>query len=66
MAAGNPVPLSQSAIMCKGHAFEARIYAESPRNGFLPDAGPLIHVKKPVLNDVIRLDDGFLQGESLS
>jgi 3-methylcrotonyl-CoA carboxylase alpha subunit len=30
-----------------GHAFEARIYAENPRNNFLPDSGPLLHLSTP-------------------
>ena len=30
VAAGHPLPLSQADIMCNGHAFEARIYAENP------------------------------------
>ena len=30
-AAGNQLPQLQSELVCKGHAFEARIYAEKPR-----------------------------------
>ena len=30
VAAGHPLPLSQADIICNGHAFEARIYAENP------------------------------------
>ena len=30
-----------------GHAFEARIYAENPRNNFLPDSGPLFYLSTP-------------------
>lgn len=47
VAAGNPLPLSQSAIPLVGHAFEARIYAENPRNNFLPDSGSLLHLSTP-------------------
>ncbi|KAJ7608772.1 carbamoyl-phosphate synthase L chain, ATP binding domain-containing protein, partial [Roridomyces roridus] len=47
VAAGNPLPLAQSAIPLVGHAFEARIYAENPRNNFLPDSGPLLHLSTP-------------------
>ena len=40
VAAGLPLPLTQQALGTpKGHAFEARLYAESPRKGFLPGAG---------------------------
>ncbi|KAJ7361017.1 3-methylcrotonyl-CoA carboxylase [Mycena albidolilacea] len=47
VAAGNPLPLAQSSIPLVGHAFEARIYAENPRNNFLPDSGPLLHLSTP-------------------
>lgn len=47
VAAGNPLPLPQSAIPLVGHAFEARIYAENPRNNFLPDSGSLVHLSTP-------------------
>ncbi len=30
VAAGEPLPLTQEQLECKGHAFEARIYAENP------------------------------------
>ena len=30
-----------------GHAFEARIYAENPRNNFLPDSGSLVYLSTP-------------------
>ncbi|KAH9854509.1 carbamoyl-phosphate synthase L chain, ATP binding domain-containing protein [Lenzites betulinus] len=47
VAAGNALPLSQSAIPLVGHAFEARIYAENPRNNFLPDSGQLVYLSTP-------------------
>ncbi|KAF8899238.1 3-methylcrotonyl-CoA carboxylase [Infundibulicybe gibba] len=47
VAAGNPLPLVQSCIPLVGHAFEARIYAENPRNNFLPDSGPLLYLSTP-------------------
>jgi 3-methylcrotonyl-CoA carboxylase alpha subunit len=40
VAAGRPIPVTcQSEISCSGHAMEARIYAESPEIGFMPQAG---------------------------
>ena len=30
VAAGNPIPFKQEEVTCTGHAFECRIYAESP------------------------------------
>ncbi|KAH9830523.1 carbamoyl-phosphate synthase L chain, ATP binding domain-containing protein [Rhodofomes roseus] len=47
VAAGNRLPLTQAAIPLVGHAFEARIYAENPRNGFLPDSGRLLYLSTP-------------------
>ncbi|KAK7040220.1 hypothetical protein VNI00_010026 [Paramarasmius palmivorus] len=47
VAAGNPLPLDQSSVPLVGHAFEARIYAENPRNNFLPDSGPLLYLSTP-------------------
>ena len=47
VAAGNPLPLTQGSIPLVGHAFEARIYAENPRNNFLPDSGTLLYLSTP-------------------
>ncbi|PIL31045.1 transporter [Ganoderma sinense ZZ0214-1] len=47
VAAGNALPLEQTAIPLVGHAFEARIYAENPRNNFLPDSGTLLYLSTP-------------------
>ncbi|KAF5332532.1 hypothetical protein D9611_005124 [Ephemerocybe angulata] len=47
VAAGNPLPRSQASIPLVGHAFEARIYAENPRNNFLPDSGTLLYLSTP-------------------
>ncbi|KNZ76319.1 Methylcrotonoyl-CoA carboxylase subunit alpha, mitochondrial [Termitomyces sp. J132] len=46
-ATGNPLPLTQASIPLVGHAFEARIYAENPRNKFLPDSGSLLYLSTP-------------------
>ncbi|UJD89080.1 ATP-grasp domain-containing protein [Rahnella aquatilis] len=40
IAAGEQLPLSQSQIVSKGHAFESRIYAEDPDDDFTPSPGP--------------------------
>ncbi|KAJ8508464.1 hypothetical protein ONZ45_g9273 [Pleurotus djamor] len=47
VAAGNSLPLDQTQIPLVGHAFEARIYAENPRNNFLPDSGNLLYLSTP-------------------
>ena len=39
IAAGLPLPATQETIHIDGHAFEARLYAENPDQGFLPAIG---------------------------
>jgi 3-methylcrotonyl-CoA carboxylase alpha subunit len=41
VASGEPLPLKQEELSINGHAIEARLYAEDPRNGFLPSTGLL-------------------------
>jgi propionyl-CoA carboxylase alpha chain len=54
----------------KGHAVEARIYAEDPLRGYLPSTGPLVKYKEPEdlgLDDrYIRLDSGVVEGHVVS
>lgn len=57
--------MEQNQITRIGHAFEARIYAENPRNGFLPDVGPLLHLSTPQVTPSVRLEEGFLQGSNI-
>jgi 3-methylcrotonyl-CoA carboxylase alpha subunit len=63
VAAGEPLPLTQDQITLSGHAVEARLYAESPSNGFLPSIGPLSHFRLP---DGVRVDAGVEQGGEVS
>ncbi len=63
VASGEPLPLTQDQIVLSGHAIEARLYAESPANGFLPSVGPLGHFRLP---GGIRIDAGVEQGGEVS
>ncbi|KKZ67714.1 3-methylcrotonyl-CoA carboxylase alpha subunit [[Emmonsia] crescens] len=70
VAEGAPLPLTQDeieAIMAtKGHAIEARIYAENPDQGFVPDSGRLLHVRTPTATEDVRIDAGFVAGDEVS
>jgi 3-methylcrotonyl-CoA carboxylase alpha subunit len=76
VAAGEPLPLTQSELAIKGHALEARIYAENPEKGFLPSIGTLRHMHTPNavtfrLGDgatpaAVRIDSGVRQGDAIS
>ena len=47
ISAGNPLRYKQKDIVQKGHAIEARIYAEDPSNNFLPSPGKMTFYKEP-------------------
>jgi 3-methylcrotonyl-CoA carboxylase alpha subunit len=47
VADGQPLPLTQEQLALRGHALEARIYAENPEHGFLPSTGMLRHLRMP-------------------
>ncbi|AWL11788.1 Urea carboxylase [Saliniradius amylolyticus] len=66
VASGEELPLSQSELVCQGHAFEARIYAEDPNNDFLPCTGKLQFVQPPEESDYVRVDTGVRQGDEVS
>jgi acetyl/propionyl-CoA carboxylase alpha subunit len=47
VAAGEPLPARQEDLAIRGHAFEARLYAEDVPAGFLPATGRLEHLAFP-------------------
>lgn len=66
VAAGEKLPKFQHNLECKGHSFEARIYAEDPNNNFMPGAGPLHYISTPTATDDIRIETGVQQGDEVS
>lgn len=66
IAGGERLPMTQEQITRKGHAFEARIYAEDPKNNFLPGAGPLEHLTTPEPNDFVRVETGVREGDDVT
>jgi acetyl-CoA carboxylase biotin carboxylase subunit len=65
VAAGEPLPWTQDGLSQRGHAIEARIYAEDPAQDFLPQAGPLLFYREPQLPGV-RIDSGVAEGGEVS
>jgi 3-methylcrotonyl-CoA carboxylase alpha subunit len=70
VAAGERLPMTQDEIeqriLQRGAAIEARIYAENPEKGFFPDSGKLIHLSTPKTSDDVRIDAGFVEGDTVS
>lgn len=66
VAQGEQLPLSQDQLEVRGHAFEARIYAEDPDNNFMPGAGPLVFLRTPTPSEHIRIDTGVQEGDEVS
>ncbi|KKK15900.1 hypothetical protein ARAM_002873 [Aspergillus rambellii] len=70
VAEGAKLPLDQEEvednIARHGHAIEARIYAENPAQGFIPDSGTLLHVRTPAISEDVRIDAGFVEGDEVS
>jgi len=66
VASGRPLPLGQHELVRKGHAFEARIYAEDADRDFLPATGTLVHLAPPAENRHVRVDTGVRQGDHVT
>jgi acetyl/propionyl-CoA carboxylase alpha subunit len=62
VASGEPLPWREDSIAQRGHAIEARVYAEDPNNGFMPQAGRLTELREPHMPGVVEhcdLRDSF-------
>ena len=64
VAAGEPLPKSQSELTLRGVAIEARVNAEDPETGFLPSPGRLRALRLDGLG--VRVDSGFEEGDEIS
>jgi 3-methylcrotonyl-CoA carboxylase alpha subunit len=65
VASGEALPLRQDDITASGHAVEARIYAEDPDKGFLPQTGAILGWREPAGHGV-RVDTGFRAGDMVT
>ena len=63
IAEGEPLGYSQEDLAIKGHAIEARVYAENPSNNFLPSPGT-IDIWDP--SPRVRVDSGVESGSEVS
>src|SRR5262249_55608682 len=60
-----PLPWRDSDLSQRGHSIEARLYAEDPSQGFLPQAGRLTSYREPHLPGV-RIDSGVVEGSEVT
>jgi geranyl-CoA carboxylase alpha subunit len=61
VAAGKALPFGQHDVTLQGHAIEARLYAEDPAIGFLPQTGR-VALWDPATCEGLRIDHGILEG----
>ncbi len=64
VASGERLPRLQDELTINGHAFEARIYAENPRNQFLPAIGKIEKLRVPTRS--VRIDTGVREGDEIT
>ena len=65
IAAGRPLPPRVTGARLRGHAIEARLYAEDVPAGYLPASGDL-HTLEIGPADGLRVDAGFASGTRIS
>jgi acetyl-CoA carboxylase biotin carboxylase subunit len=61
VAAGREMSFSEVPDQPRGHAIEARIYAEDPYRGFIPQPGHITHLRTPS-GPFVRDDSGVYAG----
>jgi acetyl-CoA carboxylase biotin carboxylase subunit len=65
IAAGRPLSFTQADVRASGHAFEVRICAEDPEQGFFPSAGRIEHLELPG-GPGVRIDAGLYEGQEVT
>jgi 3-methylcrotonyl-CoA carboxylase alpha subunit/acetyl-CoA/propionyl-CoA carboxylase biotin carboxyl carrier protein len=69
VATGEPLSITQDDVTLHGHAIEARVYAEDPYAGFLPQAGTTTIVRWPAAGGgsvTTRVDAALESGQVVS
>jgi acetyl-CoA/propionyl-CoA carboxylase biotin carboxyl carrier protein len=64
IAAGEALAFTREQLIPRGHAVQARLYAEDPANGFLPCSGTIVSYREPV-GEGIRVDSGVRAGSEI-
>ena len=64
VAQGSPLPWTQAEVKPRGHAIEARIYAEDPARNFMPSPGRIERLRVPS-GPFVRDDSGVYAGVSV-
>jgi acetyl-CoA carboxylase biotin carboxylase subunit len=64
VASGERLPWRQETISPRGHAIEARVYAEDPERGFIPQAGRITAYREPRMPG-LRIDSGVGEGSAV-
>lgn len=65
VANNHKLPFKQSDLTIKGHAIEARVYAEDINNNFLPATGRIDYLEF-YQDQYIRVDHGIKEGDEIS
>lgn len=65
VAQSEALDFDQDAVRLVGHAIEARLYAEDPGRGFLPQTGRLARWRVPE-GEGVRVDAGVAEGNGVS
>ncbi|MFN8591821.1 MAG: biotin carboxylase N-terminal domain-containing protein [Thermomicrobiales bacterium] len=65
IAAGLPLSVPAEGIAPRGHAIEARVYAEDPARGFMPSPGEITRLEFPRVPNV-RVDTGAMAGSKVT
>jgi 3-methylcrotonyl-CoA carboxylase alpha subunit len=65
VAAGEELPVAQEQICTRGHAMEARLYAEDPARDFAPVTGRLRAFRLPEPAEDLRVETGMREGDEI-
>ena len=65
VAAEGRLPFAQDHVRRRGHAFEARVYAEDAARGFLPQSGEIVRLRWPH-GAFVRVDRGVEAGDTVT